>query len=243
MEVNKILTLLGLMFVCTAVSANTPAGGLPKAQVDLHDEAALQRGAKLFVNYCLSCHSAAYMRYSRLARDLHIPEKVVTENLMFTGDKIGSTMEVAMRPADAEHWLGMSPPDLSTIARSRGADWIYGYLTSFYLDPKRPTGVNNLVFKDTSMPHVLWELQGWQQRVASADVKPQAALALELKTPGKMNEQDYRHAVNDLVSFLVYLAEPVQLERQRLGGWVLGFLAILTGVLYLLKKEYWKAVH
>ncbi len=216
---------------------------LPKANIKLGDEASLQRGARMFVNYCLSCHSASYMRYSRISRDLHIPEKAMAENLMFASDKIGSTMDVAMRPADAEQWLGMSPPDLSVIARSRGADWLYGYLTTFYLDPKRPTGVNNVVFKDTAMPHVLWEYQGYQKLAAGSDPAHPASVHLEPGSQGKLDATQYQQMINDLVGFLVYIAEPVQLQRQRIGVWVLGYLAIMIYLLYRVKKEYWKDVH
>ncbi len=138
---------------------------LLNANVDLGDSASLQRGARLFTNYCVSCHSASYMRYNRIAADLGIPEDAMKANMMFTTDKIGDTMNVAMRPADAEQWFGVPPPDLSVIARARGADWLYTFLQTFYLDDKKPTGVNNLAFPDTAMPHVLWKLQGLQRPV------------------------------------------------------------------------------
>ncbi len=219
---------------------------LAKADINLGDRESLQRGARIFVNYCLSCHSASYMRFSRLAQDLNISKKLVEENLMFVTDKIGETMKVAMRATDAELWFGVAPPDLSVIARSRGVDWLYTFLTSFYLDRGRPTGVNNLVFKDTAMPHVLWELQGWQApllRPAQSGESIKAIEGLQLTTPGKLDETEFRQTVRDLVNFLAYVGEPAQLIRRRLGPWVIGFLAVFLGVVYALKKEYWKDVH
>jgi ubiquinol-cytochrome c reductase cytochrome c1 subunit len=231
-----LLLVLWPAFVAATGGTNTIA----KAPIDLHDKQSLQRGARLFVNYCMSCHSASHMRYSRLAKDLGLSEKEVVENLMFATDKIGDTMRVAMRPDDGEVWLGIRPPDLSTIARSRGPDWLYTFLNAFYEDPSRPTGVNNLLIKDTAMPHALWELQGTQKRKTDGS----AGLAqLELSAPGKLNEADYRRAVTDLVNFLAYVGEPIKLVRQSLGYWVIGFLVILLIVVYQLKQEYWKNIH
>lgn len=219
---------------------------LSRAEVDLGDEASLQRGARTFVNYCLSCHSAAYMRFSRIAQDLHVSKPQMIENLMFVTDKLGDTMQVAMQAREAEAWFGIAPPDLSVIARSRGADWLYTYLTVFYLDPARPTGVNNLVLKDTAMPHVLWELQGWQKpvkrTVAQDGHEREVIERLESSAPGKLGNAEYRRLVNDLVSFLVYMGEPSKLMRQRLGIGVLSFLSVALVVMYLLQKEFWKDV-
>ncbi len=228
------------------------AGGaavLYHAEVDLGDRASLQRGARTFVNYCVSCHSAAYMRYSRLAEDLGLSEDLVEDNLMFTTDKIGETMQVAMRSSDAERWFGgVAPPDLSVIARARGADWLYTFLLTFYEDRDRPAGVNNLAFKDTAMPHVLWELQGLQRPVTEqvSDAHGEAherITGFELAVPGRLDESEYRALVRDLVGFMVYLGEPVKLVRYRLGFWVLAFLVVFTVLAYLLKREYWKDVH
>ena len=198
------------------------AGGgvhLDDANIDLSDQASLQRGAKLFMNYCLSCHSAKYQRYNRMARDLGLTEDEVKENLMFTTDKIGDTMNIAMSADDAAKWFGQAPPDLSVIARARGVDWIYTYLRSFVPDEKRPFGVNNTVFPDVGMPHVLWKLQQDQ------------------------SAEKFDSDMRDLTAFLSYIAEPIQMERQRLGVWVLLFIAVFFVLAYLLKKEYWKDVH
>jgi ubiquinol-cytochrome c reductase cytochrome c1 subunit len=239
-----LMILLGLLpgLASTAESSVW----LTKAHIDPEDRGSLQRGARIFVNYCLSCHSASYMRFSRLAQDLHIPEKLVEDNLMFATDKIGSTMAVAMRARDAEAWFSVAPPDLSVIARSRGADWLYSFLISFYLDPSRPNGVNNLIFKDTAMPHVLWELQGWQAPVFQAEKDGKKAKVIErlvLATPGKLSEAEFRETIRDLVNFLAYIGEPAQLIRRRLGPWVIGFLVVFLGIAYALKREYWKEVH
>lgn len=221
---------------------------LQHANVDLGDKASLQNGAKLFVNYCLSCHSASYMRYSRTASDLGIPEDVMKKNMLFISDKIGSNMTVAMRGDEAKKWLGVAPPDLSVIARSRGSDWLYTFLNSFYLDAGKATGVNNLVFKDTAMPHVLWELQGWQRPVHTeghdSEGKPTRVIhELELVSAGSMNEEAYQNATRDLVNFLTYLGEPAKLVRYKIGVWVILFLLVLLIPAYKLKKEYWKDVH
>lgn len=241
-------TLLLLTLTVSGGAAATGMKELYDASVDLGDEASLQRGARTFVNYCVSCHSARYARYSRLAADLGIPEDIVAAKMMFATDKIGSTMNVALRAADGEEWLGVAPPDLSVIARSRGADWLYTFLLTFYLDPARPTGVNNLLFRDTAMPHVLWELQGLQRAVlgAGADAHGRQAsqpAGLELASRGLQSEQEYRRTVRDLVNFLVYLGEPAQLVRYRIGFWVILFLIGFYLLAWRLKKEYWKDVH
>ena len=220
----------------------------PEIEVNVHDKASLQRGARLFVNYCLSCHSATYMRFSRLARDLDIPEAVAKQNLMFVSDKIGDTMQVSMNPREAETWFGVVPPDLSMLARARGVDWVYAFLTSFYRDPSRPSGVNNLMLRNTAMPHVLWELQGWQEPVIQN--KPdesgqpvKTVVGVELAEPGALGAEEFKAAVRDLVGFLAYVSEPAKPLRQRVGFWVLWYLAVFLAVAYLLKREYWRDVH
>ena len=219
-------------------------------KVDLSDRQSLQRGARTFVNYCLGCHSAAYMRYNRIAADLDIPESVLKQNLMFATDKPGDTMTIAMQKREAEIYFGVAPPDLSVTARARGADWLYSYFLSFYRDPKRPTGVNNLVFKDTAMPHVLWELQGWQRpayatRGADGGAATRVITHLELETPPSAKpaayaDEDYEKTVADLVNFMVYLGEPARLKRYTIGAWTILYLLILLVIVYLLKREYWK---
>ncbi len=245
---NKLITALVLWAAASLVFA---AGGHgPEkldANVNLGNKTSLQRGARLFVNYCLSCHSAQYMRYNRMATDLGLSEDVVKANLMFASDKVGDTMTIAMKPEDAEQWFGVAPPDLSVIARSRGADWLYSFLNGFYLDEKRPTGVNNLYFPDTAMPHVLAELQGLQVK-HEADAHGDGhgghgGPVLELESPGKLSPGEYRQATRDLVAFLVYMGEPAKLVRYRIGFWVIAFLLVLLVAAYLMKREYWKDVH
>lgn len=235
--------LAAVLFSLAAATAGASEhGNLMHAKVDVSDANALQRGARVFVNYCLSCHSAEYMRFSRAAADMQLPDSVAKQNLLFVAEKTSATMKVAMRPTDGANWFGVMPPDLSVIARSRGADYLYSYLLTYYDDPKRPTGVNNLTYPNTAMPHVLWELQGMQRLVAD-EGHGHGTGKLELRTAGTLSEEDYRSLVNDLVTFLVYMAEPAQLERQRLGVWVLLFLIGFTALAYLLKKEYWRDVH
>ena len=228
------------------------AGGehLMHAQLDLGDRASLQRGARLFVNYCLSCHSASFMRYNRMGLDLGLTDEQVADNLMFASDKVGEPMRVAMRAEDAVGWLDAVPPDLSVVSRSRGVDWLYSYLMSFYQDDdkSRPTGVNNLVFQGTAMPHVLGELQGVQvpvyKEVETEDGNTVREIErLELKEQGTMNPAQYKRAVSDLVNFLAYVGEPARLHRFYIGTWVLLFLAGFFVLAYLLYKEYWKDVH
>jgi ubiquinol-cytochrome c reductase cytochrome c1 subunit len=188
------------------------------------------------------------MRYNRMGKDLGLTDEQVTQNLMLAGDKIGDTMKVAMTAKDAMTAFGVVPPDLSVIARARGADFLYTYMRSFYADPARPFGVNNTVFPDVGMPHVLADLQGLQKPVyevtkAEDGAEHKVFKGYELVQAGSMKPEEYDAAVADLVNFLVYVGEPAQLERQRMGWWVLGFLAIFFVVAYLLKKEYWKDVH
>ncbi len=222
------------------------AGGgahLDDADIDLSDKASLQNGAKLFVNYCLSCHSAKYQRYNRMAKDLGMTEEQVKENLMFTTDKIGDTMNIAMSPEDGAVWFGTAPPDLSVIARARGVDWLYTYLRSFYVDEARPFGVNNLVFPDVGMPHVMWELQGLQRAVFSEHDGKKAFERFELVEPGSLSPHEFDIAMRDLTAFLSYIGEPIQMERRAMGKWVLLFIGVFFVLAYLLKKEYWKDVH
>ena len=213
---------------------------LDKAPDRTHDMAALQNGAKVFVNYCLNCHSASYMRYNRL-RDIGLSEDQIRENLMFTADKVGEPMRIAMQRAEAKVWFGKAPPDLTIIARARasefgsGADWLYTYLRTFYRDDKRPTGWNNLVFENVGMPHVLWELQG--QQVLGQDHK------LSIARPGKLKPEEYDALVADLVGYLRYMAEPIAETRKQLGVAVLIALGVLLVFSYALKREYLKDVH
>lgn len=220
---------------------------LDKAQYDLTDKASLQRGAKLFMNYCFSCHSTGYQRYQRVATDLDIPEQLMKDYLIFTDSKIGDLMVSSMDEESGAKWFGTAPPDLTLEARLRGADWIYTYLRSFYRDETRPFAVNNIVFPDVAMPHVLEELQGIPTaiyQVSQRDgVEYKEIISLQSDEQGEMSSDEYDNAVLDLVNFLVYAGEPNKLEREGLGFWVIGFLIILFILTYLLKKEYWRDIH
>lgn len=241
--------MMGLLMVLPSVVLAT-GSNLPNyhIKVDISDKESLQRGARIFVNYCMGCHSAAYMRYNRLGKDLGISEDILKANLMFSTDKTGDTMEIAMKSTDAKSFFGVAPPDLSVVARSRGANWLYGYFMTFYLDPSRPFGVNNMLFKDVAMPHVLWELQGFQRPVYKTIVheggtESRVIESLEQDSEGKYTPDAYEQTVYDLVNFLVYLSEPAKLMRQKIGIWVIIYLLSFLVLAYLLKKEYWKDVH
>ncbi len=246
---KRLLTICVLALLpAVAIAAGGHGPALEPANIDLSNTTSLQRGARLFVNYCVSCHSASFMRYNRIAEDLGLSEEAVETNLMFTTDKIGDTMKVAMQPEDAESWFGAAPPDLSVIARSRGADWLYNFLLGFYVDDSKPTGVNNLVFKDTAMPHVLWELQGLKRPVYHTETNEHGTEEstidhLETVSPGTLDEKGYKQAVKDLVGFLVYVGEPAKLVRYRVGFWVIVYLLGFLLAAYLMKREYWKDVH
>ena len=240
---KKIITcLLLLASSTTLVWASSTDYPLDDVKINLNDKASLQRGARIFVNYCLSCHSAKHMRYSRMAKDIGLTKKEVTDNLMFTTDKIRDLMTIAMQPEDSKNWFGVTPPDLTLVTRYRGPAWLHTYLRTFYLAPNRPTGVNNLVFEDTAMPNPLWSLQGWQARVEKGD-KTHHRPGLELVSAGKMTPSEYNQALDDLVNFMVYMGEPAQLKREKLGPWVLLYIAIFCGIAYFLKREYWKDIH
>lgn len=240
---TRSILALGLLLFAGFANA-TSDGPIYDVEVDLSDKSSLQRGAQLFVNYCMGCHSAKYMRYNRMARDLNIPLSVLKENLMFGVEKVGSTMQTAM-PADlAEQWFGVMPPDLTLKARSRGADWLYSYLLTFYRDPDSNTGFNNLQFDSVAMPHVLADLQGIKVPVYGTNDSGHRYIS-ELKTvvKGSMTDGEYAAAMRDLVNFMVYISEPAQLVRYQVGFWVIFYLLILLVVVYNLKKEYWRDVH
>ena len=207
---------------------------LSKAPVDLTDNLSLQRGAKIFTNYCLNCHSAKYMRYSNL-QDIGLSAETIKSDLLFTGNKIGDTMSVNMSMKDSKKWFGASPPDLSVVARSRGADWIYSYMRGFYRDPTRPMGWNNTVYVNSAMPHILWELEG--EKILNPKTKK-----LEKFTSGKLNAKEYDATIADLTNYLVYMSEPDQLKRKKMGYYVIGFLLLLLFLTIKLKKEYWRDI-
>jgi ubiquinol-cytochrome c reductase cytochrome c1 subunit len=236
-KMKKIL--IALLFAPMMAFASGAALHLDKWPGSVSDKPALQNGAKLFVNYCLNCHGASYMRYARLT-ELGLTEQQIKDNLMFTADKIGEQMRVSARSDEQKQWFGAAPPDLTVIARARasehgpGADWLYTYLRQFYRDTNRPTGWNNVVFDNVGMPHIFWQLQG--EQILNKDHK------LELAVPGTMSPKEYDQAVSDLVGFMVWMAEPMQEQRKQLGWFVLAFLAVLFGFAYALKKEYWKDI-
>lgn len=220
------------------------AGGgahLEHSEVNVRDLGAVQSGAKWYVNYCMSCHSAQYMRYNRLSEDLNLSKEQVLNNLVFSDAKIGDTMSIAMRPADATQWLGKAPPDLSLISRSRGNDWLFTYLKSFYQDESG--GWNNLVLPNASMPHVMWQLQGIQKPVYTTQGDIEVVDHLVLVSEGLQTPEEYETTVRELVTFLDYLSEPAKLQRKSIGIWVMLFLTLFAFVAYLLKAEYWRDVH
>ena len=240
-----IFALAGLVFAAP-VMANEGGVPLDSAPNQSSDTSALQRGAKLFVNYCLNCHGASAMRYNRL-RDIGLSEEQIQKNLLFTSDKVGDLMHIAMSRDDAKKWFGAVPPDLSVIARARGSDWLYTYLRTFYRDDTRPTGWNNLVFDKVGMPHVLWELQG-QQVPKYAEVKSEHGevekklVGFELAVPGKMSKVEYDQAAADLVTYLDWMAEPAGNLRKRLGVWVLLFIGVFFVLAWRLNAVYWKDI-
>jgi ubiquinol-cytochrome c reductase cytochrome c1 subunit len=241
----SILAMLGAALLSTHVLAEESVH-LDEAPNRTADLISLQRGARLFVNYCLNCHSATAMRYSRL-RDIGLTDKEIEENLLFSTDKVGNPMSVAMRPADAKEWFGVAPPDLSVEARARGADWIYTYLRSFYKDDTRPTGWNNAVFQNVGMPHVLWQLQGVRTPKIEDSTDESGAvehriIGFQQVTPGTMSPNDYDEAVADLTSYLVWMSEPAAKERKQIGAWVLMFLGLLSFFAWRLNAAYWKDI-
>lgn len=220
---------------------------LDTAPVNLNDHASLQRGARVFVNYCLNCHSAAYMRYNRM-EDIGLSETQIKDNLLYAAEKTGANMTVAMHTKDAKAWFGAPPPDLSVITRSRGADWVYTYLRSFYRDDSRPTGWNNTVFDKVGMPHVMQDLQGhlapvYRTEKIEGGKEHHVIERFELVKPGKLTQAEYDALVGDLANYLSWMGEPAKGDRMRIGLAVLLFLSVFYVVAFYLKKEFWKDVH
>ena len=237
--------LAALLLAPAALLAAGGGAPLDRAPVDLQNAISLQRGAQVFVNYCLNCHSAQFMRYNRLT-DLGLTEDQIRDNLMFAADKVGQQMTVAINKRDAAAWFGAPPPDLTVIARSRGADWLYTYLRTFYRDDTKVTGWNNLTFPNVGMPHVLWELQGTQElkeEKAAGHGDGHTTQKLVLVEKGKLSKAEYDALIGDLVNYLVYMGEPAAVKRSQIGIVVILFLGFLFVLSYLLKKEYWKDVH
>jgi ubiquinol-cytochrome c reductase cytochrome c1 subunit len=240
----RALLFVSLLLAAAVAHANESLK-LDEPPIDTRDVASIQRGARVFVNYCLTCHSATAMRYSRL-EDLGLTPAQIKDNLMFTADKPGAPMSIAMRVKDAEAWFGVAPPDLSVISRSRGPDWLYTYLRSFYRDGSTSTGWNNLVFPNVGMPHVLWELQGEQTlkvEERQGQHGKQHVKTLALSAPGALDARAYDALVADLVNYLMFMGEPARQTRMQIGYVVLIFLGVLFVPIYLLKQDYWKEVH
>ncbi|HBV21121.1 MAG TPA: cytochrome c1 [Nitrosomonas sp.] len=240
---NKIKIFLLVLFMAPlSLFAAEPGMPLDTAPIDTTDNEALQRGAESFVNYCLTCHGASFMRYNR-HRDIGLDnEAEVLDKLVLTDQKAGDLMLSAMRKNEGEEWFGVAPPDLSVIARSRGADWLYTYLRAFYRDDTTVPGWNNLVFDRAAMPHVLYELQG-EQKLVVKTVDGKEVKSLELAEPGLMTVPEYDQYVADLVNYLVYIGEPAANDRKRLGIMVMIFLFGMLGLTYALYREYWKDIH
>lgn len=245
---KKLIAAFILSVAPAMVSAAGGGAHLDNPNVNLRDQASLQRGAKLFAEYCMGCHGLKYARYERVGTDLGMTPAEVKDSLMVAGGKVGDLMKSSMTAADGEKYFGTVVPDLTLVTRLRGEDWVYSYLRSFYVDEKRPFGVNNIVFPDVGMPHILADLQGLQRAVFKEEkdrdgITHKVFQKFEQVSPGKLSAGEYDAAMRDLTAYLAYMAEPVKLERQSLGIKVMLFLALFFVVAYFLKKEYWKDVH
>lgn len=255
MKIIKYLIVLGVMSVASAQQTMH----LEQVNNNLCDKASLQRGAQLYMNYCSGCHSLQFIRLKEMAKDIgivdkegNVLEKLVLENFNFFNDNIHQSLQNALPKKEAEQWFGVAPPDLSLVTRARGKNWVYTYLMTFYQDPNRPWGVNNRIFPDVGMPHVLQSLQGSQVPIFTTahliddegnPYDKQVIDSLKLEKPGSLTEDQFTQVVTDLVNFLEYVSEPHKLERQRLGVWVLLFLSLFALLAYLLKREYWKDIN
>ena len=245
----RFVALMLMLAPVIGMAATAPKMALDAVEISLKDKVSLQRGAQLFVNYCLSCHSAQYMRYNRMAADLDIPEDVVRKNMLLSNQKIGDLMTTTMSQKDAANWFGgVAPPDLSLTGRLRGADWLYNYLRTFYLDETTASGWNNVVFENVAMPHALYELQGLQRAIFKTvtdeqGIESKVLDTFEMVRPGTMTPQEYDEAMRDLTNFMVYVAEPAKMVRVKYGIWVMLFLAVFGALAYALKKEYWRDIH
>jgi ubiquinol-cytochrome c reductase cytochrome c1 subunit len=237
--------LISVLCAPLVALANTGELKLDRANIDIHDAVSIQRGAQVFVNYCLNCHAAASMRYNRLM-DLGLTEQQIKDNLLLAGGKVGDTMSVAANRLEQRQWFGVEPPDLSVIARARGADWLYTYLRTFYRDSARPGGWNNLAFPNVGMPHVLWQLQGMQvlkTETEEHEGRKTEHRKLVLESPGSMAPAEYDKLARDLVNYLAFMGEPEAAKRSQIGVVVMIFLFVLFVLSWLLKKEFWKDVH
>ena len=248
-KIKKIASLMALG-ACLFTSQAIAAGGavhLEPAEIDPDNVSSLQRGARNFMNYCSGCHSAQYVRFNTIGKSLGLSEEQLVDNLMFNAAKTFETIKSSMPPADAARWYGTAPPDMSLMARAKGADYVYNFLKGFYVSPESPTGVDNLVLAGTSMPHVLWELQGFQAAHFEHHENDDGSMTttfegFEQLSPGNMDAEDYDEFVRDTVNFLVYIAEPIRSDRRKLGVWVIMFLIFFFVLSVQLKKQIWKDV-
>jgi ubiquinol-cytochrome c reductase cytochrome c1 subunit len=252
-KIRKIAVVIAIASGLAA-SPGFAAGGaeLQKADIDPGQIPSLQRGARNYMNYCSGCHSAQYVRFNTIGDYLELSEEQLVDNLMFNAEKSFETIRAAMPSDDAERWYGVAPPDLSLMARSKGADYIYTFLKSFYLEEDSPTGVNNIAMPATSMPHVLWGLQGYQKAVYSEHEEEDSQgnvtatrhfEGFEEVAAGTLDAEDYDEFVRDTVNFLAYISEPIRAERRKIGTWVIMYLLVFLVIAYMLKKQIWKDVH
>ena len=240
-SIKAFAALIALLFTVSIYAATEIE--LEPALNDPDNVNSLQRGARNFMNYCSGCHSAQYVRFNTLGRDLNLSEEQLVNNLMFNAEKTFETIEATMPMDEALRWFGQAPPDLSLIARARGTDYVFNFLKGFYLDPDSPTGVDNRVLAGTSMPHVLWELQGFQNAVFSTDESGiEHFESFEQVTPGSMSAEEYDEFVRDTTNFLEYFSEPFRSTRRVVGVWVLIFLVFFWIIASMLKKQIWKDV-
>jgi ubiquinol-cytochrome c reductase cytochrome c1 subunit len=246
---NKVASLMALG-ACLFASQALASGGsahLEPAEIDPDNVSSLQRGARNFMNYCSGCHSAQYVRFNTIGKSLGLSEEQLVDNLMFNAEKTFETIKSSMPPADAARWYGKAPPDMSLMARAKGADYVYNFLKGFYVSPESPSGVDNLVLAGTSMPHVLWELQGYQAANFEHHENDDGSVTttfegFEQMSPGSMDAEDYDDFVRDTVNFLVYISEPIRSDRRKLGVWVIMFLIFFFILSVQLKKQIWKDV-
>ncbi len=258
MKPLKYLLIICLSWPALVLAAGGSHGPIEESPHNVRDWLSLQRGAKYYANYCQGCHALSLMRYKRLAEDTRmtdrqgrILEDAIKNGLAFNTDKISDKMLTSMKVSDGKNWFGKAAPDLSLITRRRGADWVFTYLKSFYVDDGSTWGVNNAVYENVGMPHVLAELQGEQSPVYKKvthtidghEHTTEVLDHLELTKPGTLSAVEYDKVIADITNFLVYVGEPIQLERQRVGVWVILFLLFFAGLAYILKREYWKDVH
>ncbi len=250
MNQMKRLAALIMSAACfIAVEASAAGGGatLERAHIDRDNVNSLQRGAANFMNYCSGCHSAEYVRFKTIGKDLDLPDEMLVDNLMFNAGKTFEVIQVSMPEKESARWFGKTPPDLSLMARAKGVDYVYNFLKGFYIDEDSPTGVDNVVLAGTSMPHVLWELQGYQSANFSEHHNDDGSVTVsfdgfEQRIAGKMDSEDYDEFVRDTVNFLAYMAEPIRSDRRKLGVWVLMFLIFFFIIARMLKKQIWKDV-